>query len=101
MRGIGAYSFALKHGYSEPCKPTSGWFALSFASQICDKVHMYGFSKWKKRRAGKGAKEDNAPASEAKYHYFDSVEGVTNVHSFDLSMRVYETLAEKYGIVIH
>jgi hypothetical protein len=36
-----------------------------------------------------------------KYHYFDSVVGVTNVHSFELSMRVYNKLAEYYPIVVH
>jgi hypothetical protein len=38
---------------------------------------------------------------QAPYHYFDAVEGVTNVHSFDLSLRIYERLAKAYHVTLH
>jgi hypothetical protein len=52
---------------------------------------MYGFSSWKKQREG---------VRQAPYHYFDQVQGVTNVHSFDLSKRVYQRLAQTYDITL-
>mmetsp|Transcript_52713 Transcript_52713/g.167549 ORF Transcript_52713/g.167549 Transcript_52713/m.167549 type:complete len:154 (-) Transcript_52713:41-502(-) len=70
-------------------KPTSGWFALVMASQICDKVSLYGFHAYHK-------KDDHAPkAMRTKYHYFDDVRGETGVHSFDLSMKIYQRLQEE------
>jgi len=82
------------------CKPTSGWFALSFAAQICEEVHLYGFSDWSKDDPSAVA-EGGIGKGGAKYHYFDEVEGVTDVHSFELSKRIYETLAEHYPIFLH
>jgi len=75
----------------EICKPTSGWYTLVFAGQICDEVHMYGFSGWRK----------HSKTRQAKYHYFDNVTGVTNVHSFDLSLRIYRELAKHYKVFVH
>ncbi|KAK3246679.1 glycosyltransferase 29 protein [Cymbomonas tetramitiformis] len=72
------------------CKPTTGWIALIFAMQICDRVTMYGFSSWRK----------HASTHQAKYHYFDNATGVTNVHSFDLSLRIYHKLAQHYPITL-
>jgi hypothetical protein len=75
----------------QACKPTSGWFALMFAYQACDEVSVYGFSAWRKQRDG---------LQQAPYHYFDQVHGVTNVHSFDLSKRCLQKLAETYKITL-
>ena len=61
--------------------------------QVCDRVHMYGFSRWKKGGEQEGTQKP--------YHYFDAVSGVTNVHSFDLSLRIYQRLAVSYPIKLH
>lgn len=60
--------------------------------QICDEVHMYGFSNWKKQRKG---------MKQAAYHYFDKVQGVTNVHSFDMSLRIYQRISQEYSVFLH
>ena len=87
---IGARSFASRIGADEGCKPSTGWFAIMLALQVCDEVDAYGFSSWKRRTSrAEGA---------AKYHYFDKVEGVDNIHSFDLTLRVLKTLAEHYPL---
>lgn len=52
---------------------------------------MYGFSGWRKHSKSK----------QAKYHYFDNVTGVTNVHSFDLSLRIYKELSKHYKVFVH
>jgi len=58
-------------------KPTSGWFAMVFASEICGMIDLYGFEAYKRT--------SSAPA---RYHYFDNVQGFTNVHSFELTVQV-------------
>ena len=58
---------------------------------VASQVHMFGFSGWRKHTLG----------TQAPYHYFDNVTGVTNVHSFDLQLRVYRRLADRYNITLH
>eukprot|EP00854_Cymbomonas_tetramitiformis_P003174 gene3174-4017_t len=91
--------FSRINAILDVCKPTSGWFALMFAAQLCDEVHLYGYSDWKKSSMGAPRGEDGK--EEIRYHYFDNITGFTNVHSFELSMRVYRKLAEYYPIYIH
>lgn len=89
----------------------------------CSQVHLYGFSDWSKdykdrvnmkdkshtpdSSSGRRSATKPDPATEgvgkggAKYHYFDDVGGVTNVHSFELSKRVYDVLGEHYRIHVH
>uniref|UniRef100_A0A061S222 N-acetylgalactosaminide alpha-2,6-sialyltransferase (Sialyltransferase 7E) n=1 Tax=Tetraselmis sp. GSL018 TaxID=582737 RepID=A0A061S222_9CHLO len=62
-------------------KPTTGWFAAAFAAEICDQVDLYGFEAYKRR-----------PMQRVKYHYFDKVQGFTNVHSFELTVKVFQHL---------
>ncbi|XP_075265614.1 alpha-2,8-sialyltransferase 8B-like [Convolutriloba macropyga] len=62
-------------------KPTSGWFAMVFAAEMCDTIDLYGFEAYKRT--------SNAPA---RYHYFDNVQGFTNVHSFELTVQVFQRL---------
>ena len=90
VRHIGARSFASRIGAEEGCKPSTGWFAILLALQTCETVDAYGFSNWKRRTS----RESGA----SKYHYFDKVEGVDNVHSFDLTLRVLKVLGEHYPL---
>lgn len=64
------------------CKPTSGWFAVAVALQVCGRVSLYGFSRWTPGQAS------------APYHYFDKVEGTADVHSFDLNRDALEALRD-------
>mmetsp|Transcript_18669 Transcript_18669/g.29885 ORF Transcript_18669/g.29885 Transcript_18669/m.29885 type:complete len:665 (+) Transcript_18669:90-2084(+) len=86
----GVRSFASIIGAEEGCKPTTGWFAILLALQVCDNVDAYGFSSWKRRTSHK-------PGA-SMYHYFDKVEGVDNVHSFDLTLDVLQQLVEYYPL---
>ena len=61
-------------------KPMSGIYGVLFMLQICDEVDMYGLEAYTKR------------SKDAPYHYFDSVKGVTSVHSFDLAIDVFKAL---------
>ena len=86
-------------------KPMSGWFAVVLAMHSCDKVKLYGFSPYQGRRSGGGGlgsvggggggsgggRGEDAAAS--RYHYFDSVVGVTTHHSFDFAYEAYRQLA--------
>lgn len=63
-------------------KPMTGFFASLFAMQVCEEVHMYGFSPYKQRKN-----------SQFRYHYFDEVTGVTKHHSFDLAYEMMRQLA--------
>jgi len=80
---------------NEVCKPSSGFFALAFASQMCNKIDMYGFESYRK------AYPSAAKKKKTRYHYFDEEEGTTNVHSFVLLMKVFEFLSHRYPITIH
>jgi len=62
-------------------KPMTGFFATIFALQVCEEVHLYGFSPYQ------GQQEL------ARYHYFDEVTGVTAHHSFDLAYEMFRQLA--------
>jgi len=90
LKHVGVRSFASRIGAEEGCKPSTGWFAILLALQVCDEVDAYGFSSWKKRTAHQ--------AGASRYHYFDNVEGVDNVHSFDLTHRVLRKLEEHYPL---
>ena len=61
-------------------KPMSGIFAVLFMLQICEQVNMFGFEAYTKR------------TKESPYHYFDRVQGVTSVHSFDLAIEVFKNM---------
>ena len=64
-------------------KPMSGFFAAFFAMQVCKQTTLYGFDAYTSRRRN------------YRYHYFDNVQGFTDVHSFDLAMEVFR-LIEKH-----
>mmetsp|Transcript_48064 Transcript_48064/g.120407 ORF Transcript_48064/g.120407 Transcript_48064/m.120407 type:complete len:407 (-) Transcript_48064:202-1422(-) len=67
-------------------KPSSGWFATVFSAQVCDQVDLYGFEAYHFTRGSK--------KRTTKYHYFDEASGFTNVHSFELSIKVFQRLAQ-------
>lgn len=69
-------------------KPMSGWTAVMFMAQMCESIDLYGFEPYKKGR------------TPAKYHYFDNVQGVTSVHSFDLAIEVFQALGSLYPLEI-
>lgn len=83
-RGGGPIAPHLKAAYKR--KPMSGFFAMLFMLQVCDEVNMYGFSNWR-------PSHDKVP-----YHYFDRVKGTTAVHSFDLSMEVFNAVARRFKV---
>eukprot|EP00854_Cymbomonas_tetramitiformis_P000889 gene889-1387_t len=62
-------------------KPMSGFFAIMFSLQVCENVHLYGFSPFK-------------TDSVAPYHYFDSVQGVTKHHAFDASFELFKLMSK-------
>ena len=64
-------------------KPMSGFFAVLYALQMCDKVDLYGFDAYTSRKKS------------YRYHYFDNVQGFTDVHSFDLAIEVFKFIAKK------
>lgn len=55
-------------------KPMSGFFAVFFALNVCDRVSLYGFDAYTSKKRS------------YRYHYFDNVQGFTDVHSFDLAL---------------
>ena len=65
------------------CKPMSGFFAVLYALQMCEKVDLYGFDAYTSRKKS------------YRYHYFDNVQGFTDVHSFDLAIEVFKFIAKK------
>lgn len=64
-------------------KPMSGFFAVLYALQMCEKVDLYGFDAYTSRKKS------------YRYHYFDNVQGFTDVHSFDLAIEVFKFIAKK------
>jgi len=68
-------------------RPLTGWYAILFGIRLCDRLDIYGFD----RDYRKDDKTQNYP-----YHYYDSAEGETGTHSFDLTMRVIEMLKTQY-----
>eukprot|EP00873_Tetraselmis_striata_P014529 jgi/Tetstr1/434793/TSEL_023843.t1 len=82
----------MKHDCeSQICKPSSGFFALVFAAQMCNQIDMYGFEAYR---------FNSQMAKATKYHYFDDETGMTNVHSFVLLMKVFKFLSQRYPIRI-
>mmetsp|Transcript_11792 Transcript_11792/g.15965 ORF Transcript_11792/g.15965 Transcript_11792/m.15965 type:complete len:450 (+) Transcript_11792:122-1471(+) len=69
-------------------KPMSGFMAVLFMMQECRQLDLYGFEAYTKKRA------------DSPYHYFDKVEGVTTVHSFDMAIDIYRMLGEVYPLSI-
>jgi hypothetical protein len=65
----------------------TGWL-LGVDSQVCEEVDVYGFEAYTSKRA-------NSP-----YHYFDNVQGVTTVHSFDMAIDIYKLLGEVYPLFL-
>ena len=63
-------------------KPMSGFFAVLYALQMCDEVDLYGFDAYTSRKKS------------YRYHYFDNVQGFTDVHSFDLAIEVFKFIAK-------
>jgi len=72
-------------------KPMSGFFAAVFGMQVCKEVDLYGFSTYRPNR------EDSSNSmyrkDQLRYHYFDSVAGVTRHHSFDLAFEIFHQLS--------
>ena len=62
-------------------KAMSGVYAVVLSAQVCEHVHMYGFSPYNRRT--------NAP-----YHYFDDTPAVLKHHSFDLAFEVFKSLSQ-------
>ena len=54
-------------------------------------MKLYGFSSYQGRGRG-GGSGGGGEAAAAKYHYFDSVVGVTTHHSFDFAYEAYRQL---------
>eukprot|EP00240_Pyramimonas_obovata_P005065 CAMPEP_0118921664 /NCGR_PEP_ID=MMETSP1169-20130426/863_1 /TAXON_ID=36882 /ORGANISM="Pyramimonas obovata, Strain CCMP722" /LENGTH=423 /DNA_ID=CAMNT_0006862427 /DNA_START=490 /DNA_END=1761 /DNA_ORIENTATION=+ len=67
-------------------KPMSGFFSVFFALNVCDRVSLYGFDAYTSKKHS------------YRYHYFDNVQGFTDVHSFDLALEVYKLFAQR-GLV--
>eukprot|EP00241_Pyramimonas_parkeae_P002463 CAMPEP_0114234268 /NCGR_PEP_ID=MMETSP0058-20121206/5622_1 /TAXON_ID=36894 /ORGANISM="Pyramimonas parkeae, CCMP726" /LENGTH=453 /DNA_ID=CAMNT_0001345943 /DNA_START=415 /DNA_END=1776 /DNA_ORIENTATION=- len=64
-------------------KPMSGFFAVFFALNVCDKVDLYGFDAYTSKKRS------------YRYHYFDNVQGFTDVHSFDLALEVFKLFSQR------
>ena len=75
---------AQKMGTSKTGKAMSGAYAVLLASQICEEVHLYGFSPYKRRDIGQTV----------PYHYFDEIPAVLKHHSFDLAIEVFKTIRD-------
>ena len=75
---------AQKMGTSKTGKAMSGAYAVLLASQICEEVHLYGFSPYKRRDIGQAV----------PYHYFDEIPAVLKHHSFDLAIEVFKTIRD-------
>ena len=75
---------AQKMGTSKTGKAMSGAYAVILASQICEEVHLYGFSPYKRRDIGQTV----------PYHYFDEIPAVLKHHSFDLAIEVFKTIRD-------
>jgi hypothetical protein len=75
---------AQKMGTSKTGKAMSGAYAVILASQICEEVHLYGFSPYKRRDVGQAV----------PYHYFDEIPAVLKHHSFDLAIEVFKTIRD-------
>jgi len=70
-------------------KPMSGWFSVLFMMQTCQSLDVYGFEPYTNKKTAK-----------YPYHYFDGVQGVTAVHSFDLAIYAYLMLQEAFPLRI-
>jgi len=68
-------------------KPMSGFYAVLAMMQMCESLDVYGFEPYTKKTA-------------IPYHYFDAVQGVTEHHSFDFAIYLYQMLAEEYPLSI-
>ena len=75
---------AQKMGTSKTGKAMSGAYAVLLASQICEEVHLYGFSPYKRRDIGQAV----------PYHYFDEIPAVLKHHPFDLAIEVFKTIRD-------
>ena len=66
-------------------KPMSGFYAILFLLQACDKLDLYGFEAYQES-AG-------SDLMGTKYHYFDDAVPRHNSHSFDLTQYIYRAIA--------
>eukprot|EP00976_Prorocentrum_cordatum_P086804 1186642-Prorocentrum_minimum.AAC.1 len=69
-------------------KPMSGFYAILWTLQVCDRVDLYGFTPYRD--------EDRAEAMATRYHYFDSAVPRAHSHSFDLTRHIYQLLAYRF-----
>jgi len=76
-------SLEAETGSSFHRKPMSGFFATFMALQVCDHVDLYGFDAY------------TSSGTKNLYHYFDHVQGFTDVHSFDLAMHIFNKVSER------
>mmetsp|Transcript_7909 Transcript_7909/g.18950 ORF Transcript_7909/g.18950 Transcript_7909/m.18950 type:complete len:497 (+) Transcript_7909:141-1631(+) len=67
-------------------KPMSGWLAVMFMTQVCEKVDIYGFEAY------------NNPRAPHPYHYFDKVKAVLKHHSFDFAIEAYKLLGKLHPV---
>ena len=81
----------LRDCQNDVCKPSSGFFALMMAAQMCNQIDMYGFESYRLQTSGRRG---------PRYHYFDEEVGTTSVHSFVLIMKVFEFLSHRYPITV-
>ncbi|QDZ25536.1 sialyltransferase [Chloropicon primus] len=66
-------------------KPMSGFYAILFLMQACERVDLYGFEAYQES-AG-------TDVMGTKYHYFDDAVPRHNSHSFDLTQYIYRAIA--------
>ena len=59
------------------------------AAHVCDAVDIYGFDSYARRRGVRGVEENHL------YHYFDTVQGHTQTHSFSLAEEVTKRFLER------
>lgn len=70
-------------------KPMSGWLAMMFMIQMCEKLDVYGFEAY------------NNPHAAHRYHYFDKVKAVLQHHSFDFAVEAYKLLGKVHSVTLH
>ena len=69
-------------------KPMSGFYAVMYALQVCDKVDLFGFTPYRE--------SDRLDPLASRYHYFDLAVPRHNSHSFDLTTYIYELLELRF-----
>lgn len=85
--GICAPRTFLRH-QDAPVAPSYAYLRLVVDRQVCEEVDVYGFEAYTSKRAT------------SPYHYFDGVQGVTTVHSFDMAIDIYKLLGEVFPLFL-